>query len=296
MTSDRVAAHLILGAREEPFLAALLDSLTGAVDALIVNDNGPDPSPHKATLRESWFGDHDRLFVDREPFVDFSTARNRCLDMHARIGAGTWIAFVDADEVHGETVRRIARNLGAIPAAYDFVDGYTWHFFQSFDLYTAIERRMTFFRYKPGVRWVGSVHEQLDGLDGKRLALPYVYAHYGHVLPARRHAEKGRHYSSLGQTGEIVAEEALDSLDAAAYFKRIWPDVLRFTGEQPPAARAVVARLREEYAADQQRALELARAAQPPAVRARNALMKLNYELRWRSRALNTLAWRVISQ
>jgi hypothetical protein len=296
MSSERVAAHLILGSREEPFLAALLDSLSGAVDSLIVNDNGPDPSPHEAALRESWFGDHNRLFVDRTPFVDFSTARNRCLDVHARTGAGTWIAFVDADEVHGEAVRLITRHLGAVPGTHDFVDGYTWHFFQSFDLYTSIERRMAFFRFKPGVRWVGSVHERLEGLAGKRLALPYVYAHYGHVLPARRHAEKGRHYSSLGQTGEIVTEEALDSLDPATYFKRIWPEVLHFTGEQPPAARSIVARLRDEYAAEQERALELTRAAQPPLVRARNALMKLNYELRWRSRALNTLASRLTSQ
>jgi hypothetical protein len=296
MSSERVAAHLILGAREEPFLPALLDSLSGAVDSLIVNDNGPDPSPHEAVLRESWFGDHDRLFIDRTPFADFSTARNRCLDVHARTGAGTWIAFVDADEVHDETVRRITRDLGAVPATYDFVDGYTWHFFQSFDLYTSIERRMAFFRFKPGARWVGSVHERLEGLAGRRLALPYVYAHYGHVLPARRHAEKGRHYSSLGQIGETIPEDALDSLDAATYFKRIWPEVLRFTGEQPPAARAVVARLREEYAAEQERALELMRAAQPPLVRARNVLMKMNYELRWRSRRFDPLARRLVSR
>jgi len=294
MSSERVAAHLILGAREEPFLAALLDSLSGAVDSLIVNDNGPDPSPHEVMLRESWFGDHNRLFVDRAPFVDFSTARNRCLDAHARIGAGTWVAFVDADEVHAEAIRSIARNLGAVPATYDFIDGYTWHFFQSFDLYTSIERRMAFFRFKPGVRWAGSVHEGLEGLPGKRLALPYVYAHYGHVLPARRHAEKGRHYSSLGQSGEVVAEESLDSLDAATYFERIWPTLLCFSGEQPSAARSVVARLRQEYAADQKRALELARAAQPPLVRARNVVMKLNYELRWRSRAANPLARRLL--
>ncbi len=294
MSSARVAAHLIVGSREEPFLAALLESLGGAVDALIVNDNGPDPSPHAGTLRATWFARNDRLFVDRAPFVDFSTARNHCLDLHARVDGGSWIAFVDADEVHGEAVKRVARNLAAVPATHDFVDGYTWHFFQSFDLYTSIERRVAFFRFRPGVRWVGSVHEQLQGLPGARLALPYVYAHYGHVLPARRHAEKGRHYSSLGQAGEVVAKETLDSLDAALYFKRIWPTLLRFTGEQPPAARSIVARLREEYAADQARALELARAAQPPLVRVRNLFMKLNYEQRWRSRALDPLARRLL--
>ncbi len=290
MSGMRCAAHLIVGSRDEPFLGSLLESLAGAVDALVVNDNSSGISPHDETLRASWFGRTGRLFVDRAPFTDFSAARNRCLDLHAQIGGGLWAVFVDADEVHGEAFRRITRNLDAAPDAYDFVDGYTWHFFQSFDLYTSIERRMAFFRVKPGVRWEGAVHEQLRGLDGRRLALPYVYAHYGHVLPPRRHAEKGRQYAGLGQTGEVVPEEQLDMIDPAAYFRSIWPLVLRFTGQHPPAARGVVARLKDEYAREQARARELARAAQPPLVRARNFAFKLNYEQRWRSRFLNPIA------
>ena len=43
-----IAAHLILGAREEPFLEAMLESVSGAATLLIVNDNAPDPSPHAA--------------------------------------------------------------------------------------------------------------------------------------------------------------------------------------------------------------------------------------------------------
>ncbi len=290
----RSIAHLIVGSRDEPFLAAMLESVSGAVDALVVNDNSDGISPHDETLRASWFGRTDRLFVDRAPFTDFSAARNRCLDLHAQIGGAPWAAFVDADEVHGEAFGRIARNLDAVPAEFDFVDGYTWHFFQSFDLYTAIERRMAFFRVRPGVRWEGAVHEQLRGLDGRRLALPYVYAHYGHVLPPRRHAEKGRQYAGLGQIGEVVPEEKLDAIDPAVYFRNIWPVVLRFTARHPPAAQTAIAGLRREYARQQDRAAELARAAQPPLIRARNLALKLNYEQRWRSRCINPLAWRLL--
>lgn len=290
----RSAAHLIVGSRDEPFLGPLLESMGGAVDALVVNDNSHGVSPHEETLRGSWFGRTGRLFLDRSPFTDFSAARNRCLDLHAQIGGGPWAAFVDADEVHGEAFRRVARNLDAVPAEYDFVDAYTWHFFQSFDLYTSIERRMAFFRVKPGVRWEGPVHEQLRGLDGRRLALPYVYAHYGHVLPPRRHAEKGRQYAGLGQTGEVVPEEKLDALDPAVYFRSIWPIALRFTARHPEAARTVVAELQQEYAPQQARAAELVRAAQPPLVRARNVALKLNYEQRWRSRLANPLARRLL--
>lgn len=284
-----MAAHLIVGPRPEPFLPALLESLTGAVGTLIVNDNAPDPSPHAEALNASSFGRAGRLFVDRAPFVDFSQARNRCLELHRRADAGDWVAFADADEVHGEPVRHVARNLSRISRTYDFVDGYTWHFFQSFDLYTSIERRMAFFRFHPDLRWVGKVHEHLTGLSGKRLALPYVYAHYGHVLPARRHAEKGRQYLSLGQIGGVVEIERLDTIDPAEYFRGFWPILLRFDGQHPAAARAEIARLREEYAPEQAQARALARRAQPPLLRARNLAFKLNYELRWRSRFLN--AW-----
>jgi hypothetical protein len=114
------------------------------------------------------------------------------------------------------------------------------------------------------------------------------------VLLPRRHAEKGRQYSSLGQSGEIVPEEELDAIDPAAYFRNIWPIVLRFTGQHPPAARATVAVLRAEYGREQDRAAALARAAQPPLARARNVALKLNYEQRWRSRFLNPLARRLL--
>ncbi|HEY8313785.1 MAG TPA: hypothetical protein VIG51_06385 [Candidatus Baltobacteraceae bacterium] len=291
----KIAAHLILGPREEPFLGALLESLAGAADMLVVNDNGPDPSPHGSTLHASWFGRNDHLVLDRTPFTDFSTARNVCLRRHAEIDAGDWVAFVDADEVHADAVRRVARHLNLVPQSIDFVDAYTWHFFASFDLYTSIERRMSFFRFARDARWSGRVHEHLEGLRGARIALPYVYAHYGHVVPARRHAEKGRLYSSLGQQGEIVGEDALDSIDVERYFAAIWPTLLRFTGDHPPCARATIERLRETYAIEQARALALTAAAQSPATRARNAMMKLNYEQRWRGRALNPLARRLLS-
>ena len=290
-----VAAHLIAGSRDEPFLPALLESLVGAADTLIVNDNSTGESPHTAALQASWFARNGRLIVDRTPFVDFSSARNACLRAHRDSDAGRWAAFVDCDEVHGDAVRRVARNLGAVPDAVDFVDGYTWHFFQSFRWYTGIERRMAFFRVRDGVRWDGAVHEQLTGLSGARVALPYVYAHYGHVMPARRHAEKGRLYSSLGQEGAVVASSALDRIDVREYFKTIWPTLLRFSGQHPPAALATIERLAVQQRTQFALADEIVRTSQSRGIRARNLLMKLNYEQRWRGRALNPLARRLLS-
>jgi hypothetical protein len=292
----RIAAHLIVGAPEEPFLPALLASLEGAVETVVVNDNAPDPSPHARVFEESSFGRRGALIVDRTPFTDFSSARNVCLRVHAERDAGEWIAFVDADEVHGATIRTVAGNLDSVPSDTDFVDGYTWHFFQSPDLYTSIERRMSFFRFAPRVRWEGRVHEHLSGLEGGRIALPYVYGHYGHVLSPRRHAEKGRRYSGLGQEGRIVAAEDLDRIDPATYFADKWPMLLRFTGDHPPAARALLAELRVDYARQFALAEELVRTAQSPLDRARNRISALNYALRWRSRRFNPLARRLLTR
>lgn len=286
----RIAAHLILGPRHEPFLASLLRSLEDACDALIVNDNASEPSPHTAALQRSAFAARDALFVDRAPFVDFSTARNRCLDLHRAHDAGEWAAFVDADEVHGEAVTRAGAHLHRVPERFDFVDGYTWHFFQSFDWYRSIERRMAFFRVRADIRWEGAVHERLVGLPGQRLALPYVYAHYGWVLPVRRQAEKGRLYSSLGAPGEIVEEDRLDAIDREHYFRKWWRDALRFGGEHPPAAREAVERMRREFAAEFAQTDRWIREHQTRRDRLRNFFMKANYEQRWRSRALNSLA------
>jgi hypothetical protein len=296
--SAHVWAHLIVGPREEPFLPALLASLVGVCDGLVVNDNAPEPSPHAAVLSASWFAREGRLILDRTPFTDFSVARNRCLDLHRERGGPRWIAFVDADEVHAPAAQRIARRLSLVPDDVDFVDGYTRHFFASFSLYTSVERRMMFFRLHPGLHWEGRVHEQLRGAPGRRLVLPYVYAHYAQAFPARRHAEKEHHYRSLGHDvyhdpnyrGILVPPEQLDDIDVALYFKTKWPILLPFRGRHPEAAQATIAALRARYAAEYAHAEALARAAQPPLVRARNALMQLNYEQRWRSRALNPLA------
>lgn len=294
--SGRVAAHLIVGSREEPFLAALLESLEGVCGTLIVNDNSSGVSPHAAVFERSAFARAGRLLLDRTPFTDFSSARNVCLRLHERHGAGDWIAFVDADEVHWPLAARIAANLDRVPADVDYVDGYTLHFFQSFDWYISIDRRMSFFRFKPQVRWEGSVHERLQGLSGRRLPLPYLYAHYGWLIPAHVHARKGRQYLELGAPGRVVEEHEIDALDAETYFEfeHRWETALRFRGEHPPAARAVIDRLREERSEDFARVDRLIARHQPPLVRARNLLASVNYEQRWRLRALNPLARRLL--
>lgn len=289
-----IAAHLILGSREEPFLGAMLDSIAGVPAILLVNDNGPDPSPHASVLESSRFGREGRLVVDRTPFGGFAEARNVCLRLHAERSDAGWVAFVDADEVHGPGIRPIAARLDEIPPDYDFLDGYTWHFFASFEYYTSIERRMMFFRYRPELQWNGAVHERLTGLAGKRVVLPYVYAHYGHTLEPRRHAEKGRQYSLLGAPGNVLREEELEDFDVVRYFAPVYPRLLRFTGEHAHVVQMTLNSLRPNLRLHHETTKNVVKSL-PQTVKLRNFVRKLNYELRWRSRIASSIARRLKS-
>lgn len=272
----------------------MLDSIADAADMLLVNDNARGTSPHTATLNASPFGKRERLVVDRTPFSGFAAARNVCLQLHARYDAGGWVMFVDADEVHGAPIATIAARLSGVPETYDFVDGYTWHFFGSFDYYTSIERRMMFFRFDPRVRWEGAVHERLTGLDGKRVALPYVYAHYGHTLEPRRHAEKGRHYSSLGAPGEVLPEDRLGDFDVAEYFSPVYPRLLKFSGRHPSPALKTLDFLTPLLRKEHELTAKTVN-SQRVSVKVRNVLRRCNYEVRWRSRFMEPLSRRLMS-
>ena len=290
-----IAAHLIVGRTEESFLPALLRSLENVVERVVVNDNSGEPDgPNARVLAASAFARRGDLVLDRAPFVDFADARNRTLTLHQQLGLGDWAAFVDADEVHRPVAATIARNLARLPPDIAIVDGYTRHYFQSFRLYTSIERRMTFFRVTPGLHWVGRVHERLAGVAGRHLAIPYVYDHYGAVSSLHRQAAKGRQYSSLGQAGPVVAEGDEDSVRAVDYFQTQWPLVLRYHGDHPAAVAELQAQLerteRERYVWSERTAA----AFQPPHVRAANLVRRMNFEYRWRGRALDPRARRLM--
>lgn len=287
-----IAAHLIVGANDEPFLPALLESLEGVADLLLVNDNSGDPGSVNARRLDASAFARGRMIVDRAPFVDFAAARNRVLALHRAHAADAWAAFVDADEVHQPAIRTIARNLPRVPPSVATVDGYTRHFVQSFAWYSSIERRMMFFRITPALRWEGAVHEKLAGIAGPRLAIPYVYEHYGWVLPIRRLAAKGRQYAGLGQAGATYDDDAIDE-DALLQFFR--PKALRFHGMHPPSVDPIRRELERTYAAEFARAADAVRRDQPPAVRAKNVVRRLNFALRWRARGLDPRAARLLA-
>jgi hypothetical protein len=191
-STTTIACALCVGAAREPYLEAAVAAIAGAVDVLVVNDNsGLARSDNLATLESSAFAARGALHVTRNPFVDFADMRNRAFAaVRALERAPDWMLFLDADEVHGEQIRYIAREiLPTLGAGVGNVDAYTYHLYGSYRWMTDVARRFCFYRYSPDLRWRNAVHEKIEGLRGSSLTLPYVYHHYGNVVPPALLAE-----------------------------------------------------------------------------------------------------------
>jgi hypothetical protein len=220
------------------------------VDVLVVNDNsGLARSDNVAALERSAFAARGALHVRRHRFVDFADMRNRAFeDARALVTdpAPDWMLFLDADEVHGEQVRYIAREiLPRLRASVGSVDAYTNHLYGTFRWVTDTARRFCFYRYSPGLRWENAVHEKVRGLLGSSLVVPYTYQHYGNVVPPAALAQKYGVYYALGND---VPEPVRVSDATAAMFVKRAADVRPYRGTHPASARATLAALEAEFA------------------------------------------------
>jgi hypothetical protein len=273
-----IACALCVGSAPEPYLAATLASIRDAVDVLVVNDNSSAAvSPHDAILRASAFAALGALRVERHAFVDFADMRNRAFDSLAAVEPRPdWVMWLDADEVHGARVRRLAREiLPSLDGSVGSVDGYTYHFSGTFDWVTDVARRFTFYRYDPGLRWTNPIHEKIVGLRGRSLVLPYVYHHYGNVAAPRVLADKYERYHRLGN----VVPPREDPSSLAIYLEKI-AAVRPYRGSHPPAAAATLAALRREWGPTFERVDAAYRAGRTPFMRARASVRSLNENLR----------------
>ena len=300
----RIVAHLIVGAKQEPFLPAMLASIERAIDHIFVNENSGNyrDAPALRALEGSALFRSGRMTISQTEFMGFADARNACLRLDKHGGEDTWITFIDADEVHGERFVQFAANLNRLPRSVAFVDGFTRHFYKTFDRYLSIERRMMFFRWTERARWEGNVHERLCGVEGRRVALPYVYAHYGHVSPFSEDTRQGTQYAGLGQLGNALPADIAHEADVAGNFTRLnphfadrWRRLLRFSGKHPPYAQPLITfetlRLAEHF----RRVEEAIEEHQPPARRFKNVFFKLNYAQRWRLRWFSAMRYGMLT-
>lgn len=236
-----VIALLLYGRRAEPYLRATLDSLHAAVDRLVVNDNGGDSaSINRRELEASRMFAEGRVDLIEAPFEGFGPARNLCLRHIAERIAPTvdgplWVLMVDADEVHGRNLARVTRQvLPAVPADTGVVDGYVVQFMESFDYFISVDRRHNLlYRFNPELRYVRDVHEQLQGIRGRRLCLPYLYCHYGYVRPHAQVLEKWLQYHHLGDS-TYEAHNFPNEPDPAMFFDQL-PLCMPYPWHHPPA-------------------------------------------------------------
>jgi hypothetical protein len=275
-----IACALCVGAAREPYLGAAVAAIADAVDTLFINDNsGLARSENVAVLERSAFAERGHLRVARHPFTDFADMRNRAFaDVRAGGPAPDWMLFLDADEVHGEQVRYIAREiLPRLPASVTSVDAYTYHLYGTFRWITDVARRFCFYRYRPDLRWVNAVHERIERLDGRALVLPYVYHHYGNVVPPAALARKYGVYHALGNP--VPAPPREDEASAEMFVKRA-ADVRPYRAPHPAVARATLAALERECASDFATIEAGFRARRTAAMRAAAGLRALNETLR----------------
>ena len=279
-----VACALCVGDAPEPYLGAALAAIAEAVDVLVVNDNSGLPrSDAVATLEASAFARRGDLRIARHPFVDFADMRDRAFaELAALRQPPDWVLFLDADEVHGEQLRYIVREiLPSLPSDVGHVDAYTYHFFGTYRWITDVARRFVLYRYAPDLRWTNRVHEKIAGLRGRAVVLPYTYHHYGNVLPPALLARKHGRYFELGN----AVPKPPDERDATAeiYLAKAG-DVRPYRAAHPAVALPTIAGLERAFATEFAEIEAGFAARRTPAMRRANALRAAIETLRVESR------------
>jgi hypothetical protein len=235
-----IACALCVGAAREPYLDPALAAIARVVDDLYVNDNsGLARSDNVATLERSAFAERGALRIARNRFVDFADMRNR---------------------------------------AFASVDAYTYHLYGTFDWMTDVARRFCFYRYSPDLRWVNAIHEKIEGLHGEVRVLPYVYHHYGNVIPPAALARKYRAYYALGNP--VAAPPPDEDAAGITMFVKRAADVRPYRADHPRVVRATLAALEVEFAGDFARIDAGFREGRTPAMRVAAAVRGTNESLR----------------
>ena len=272
-----VVAHMIVGGRTEPYLADALASIADVCVHIVINDNcSSGDGANVAAILQSDFAKRGRLTHLRTAFVDFSAARNACIDATPDTLRNSWALYADADEVHGPELTAMVRLLPRLPSDVDTLDGYSRNFIGSFSYWNTIHRRLRFFRLAPERRWHGKVHERLEPL-GRRQATPAVGAHYGHVCTPTVEVDRERLYKALGQPVTLLDKASVETITPALVWGEQLRDALPFRGIHPAAAAATIARLKQEWAPVFDEVDRIV-AAQSTADRIRNWFRKSNYD------------------
>lgn len=246
-----IIGAMIISNKKEPFLEACLESLNEAVDLLVINDNSADKAnPNIESIKKSKMFNQNKVKILFNSFNGFDDARNKCLEYIHSLGRreGSWMLKIDADEVHTPALKIIAKEiLPNLPETMGVADSYFFHFMQSFDYLYSIDRRHDFFvRYTPSLHWEGAVHEKLLGQQGKRIALPYAFYHYGYVNSKDDILEKWKLYSRCGDN----SFPDLDKFDRSVFLNWEGRYCVKFKGKHPIFANDLICEMKKVRAGE----------------------------------------------
>jgi len=278
----KIFAVMLMGAKEEPFLAACLESLHDAVDRIALNDNsGQEQHANLSVVHQSRLYQEGRIDLIPSSFIGFGPCRELCLKkIREYAGLEDWIIFVDCDEVHRPELSTITRSiLPYLPAKIGIVDGYYYQFFQFPGYITSLDHRHNLmFRFHPDIHWEGNVHEHVLNLTGIRLVLPYRYFHYGFLKSHRDILDKWTLYGSLGDqvSGSQTADPKIELSNNAKA-------AVGFLGNHPAVAEPHLQRISAENAAEYRWFQDEVNRQSFVGLRTRLIYWKLELKMRWLS-------------
>lgn len=183
---------------EEEFLPFSIRSIYNVVDEIIVVDGY---STDRTVEIAKSFAKTRRVMCCDSP--DYSVNRNLALDA----ASGDWLMPMDADMVFYNDINTVVPTLIRNPN----VDVYTCWFYHlmrdPFLMQNTSDRDPLFLRQfflvrrRPGLRWVGAVHERLEGTGPRVADSGLHFAHYGYVKPQRKVFERWVKYAMLEGEG-----------------------------------------------------------------------------------------------
>ncbi|MDI6638353.1 MAG: glycosyltransferase family 2 protein [Bacillota bacterium] len=188
---------------EEEFLPFSIRSIYKVVDEIIVVDGYS--TDRTVEIAKSFDKTRNVLYCDSP---DYSVNRNLALEA----ATGDWLIPMDADMVFysdiDEVVPRLIRN-----PRVDVYYCWFYHLMREPNLmqnrsdYDPLYRREFFLvRRRPGLRWVGAVHERLEGTGPNVADSGLHFVHYGYVKPQREVFRRWVKYAVLEGKGENAYE------------------------------------------------------------------------------------------
>lgn len=149
-----------------------LDSMKDYADEIVVIDNGCSEDIVKMVKEYN-------VNYHRDEGTNFKDLRNSALDKMELKDPECFIHWIDTDEVYfSSTLLHLKSQLDP---NHSTVTTQLVHFMIDPDKYQYLEKKRNIYKWHPGLRWVGDVHENITNVaPGKSIDTNLNYLHFGY--------------------------------------------------------------------------------------------------------------------